>query len=59
MEKKGRISMDGAIFGYSQPYERDVIESYVSVLYVVENSSAEKAEIILEMGSYSPGKEGL
>lgn len=30
-------------FGYSQPYERDIEDVQLSVLYVVENSPAEKA----------------
>ena len=33
----------GLYLGYSEPYERDILESYLSVLDVVKNSPGEKA----------------
>lgn len=38
----------GVYLGYSEPYERDIVDSGVSVLYVAENSPAQK-------GGFKPG----
>lgn len=43
LKREEGIPWIGLYLGYSEPYERDIVDSGVSVLYVVENSPAQKA----------------
>jgi len=48
----------GIYYGYSEPYERDIDESFIGILYVVEGSPAERAGLKDgDLITYLPGAE--